>query len=97
MAETYQSMYQNEIRALELTINDQDGAVFAPSAAYTSVRDSDGTTVVAEQDAQVDNNQIRTIIGTAVTATPGEYDVIWRIITTEYTYYHITQLEIQEL
>jgi len=94
---TYQSFYQNEIRALELTINDQDGNNFYPSAAYAEVKTDTGVQVVAEQPAMVDSNQVRTLIGTTVTATVGEYKVIWRILYSGYTYYHITILEVQEL
>lgn len=94
---TYQSFYQNEIRALELTINDQDGNDFIPSAAFAQVLTDKGVEVVAEQSAQIDSNQVRTIIGTAVTATAGEYKVIWRILYASYTYYHSTVLEVQEL
>jgi len=94
---TYQSFYQNEVRALELTINDQDGNDFIPSAAYAQVKTDKGVQVVAEQSAQVDSNQVRTIIGTTVTATAGEYKVIWRILYSQYIYYHTTILEVQEL
>ena len=39
---TYQSFYQNEVRALELTINDQDGYSFSPSGAYTQIKTDAG-------------------------------------------------------
>ncbi len=95
--ETYKSMYQNEARALEIEINDNDGASFAPSAAHVQVLDENGSTVVAEQAALVANNTIATVIGTTVTATPGEYKIIWRILHSVHTYYHVTKLEVQEL
>lgn len=95
--ETYQSMYQNEIRALQIEIDDDDGQDFAPSAAYVQVKDSSGSTVVAEQAALVLNNTIATLIGTTVTATVGEYKIIWRILHSNHTYYHITILTVQEL
>lgn len=94
---TYQSFYQNEIRALELTIDDQDGNDFIPSAAWVEVQDSAGTAVVAEQAAMVDSSNIRTIIGTATTGTVGTYKVIWRLARTGYTYFHVTLLEVQPL
>ena len=96
MSTTYQSFYVNEDRALEITINDQDGNDFAPSAAWAQVRTDTGTIVIAEQSAMVVGNQIRTIIGTTVTATAGEYKVIWRITYGGHTYFHITILEVQE-
>ena len=96
MAETYQSFYVNEDRALEITINDQDGNDFAPSAAWAQVITDKGATVIAEQAAMVVDNKIRTLIGTTVTATAGEYKVIWRIGYAGHTYYHITIFEVQE-
>lgn len=97
MSETYQSFYQGEIRALEITINDQDGNDFAPSAAWTEIKNNSGTIIVSEQPAMVTANKIVTIIGTLVTANLGKYNVIWRIVYSGHTYYHVTQLEIQEL
>lgn len=97
MSSTYQAFYQNEIRALELDINDQTGADFSPSAAYVTVQTKSGTEVVAEQAASISGSQIRTIIGTTTTATVGEYKVIWKILASGYTYYHVTDLEIVEL
>ncbi len=95
--ETYQSMYEGEIRALELEIDDDDGANFVPSGAFVQVLDDTGATVVAEQAALVVNNTVATLIGTTVTATPGEYKIIWRIIHSVHTYKHVTILEVQEL
>ena len=94
---TYQSFYQNEIRALELTIDDQDGNDFIPSAAWVEVQDSAGTAVVAEQAAMVDSGNIRTVIGVATTGTVGTYKIIWRIGYSGHTYYHVTILEVQPL
>lgn len=94
---TYQAFYINEVRALEIDINDQTGADFSPSAAYVTVQNSSGSVVVAEQAAQVSGSQVRTLIGTTTTATVGEYKVIWRILYGGYTYYHVTDLEIMEL
>lgn len=95
--ETYQSFYKGEIRALRVTIDDQDGADFAPSAAYVQIKDKNGETVVAEQAALVSSNTVSTLIGTTVTDSVGTYKVIWRILHSVHTYYHITELEIQEL
>ena len=93
---TYQSFYVNEDRALEITINDQDGNDFAPSAAWAQVRTNTGTIVIAEQSAMVAGSSISTLIGTIVTANAGEYKVIWRVAYGGHTYYHITILEVQE-
>lgn len=95
--QTYQALYQNERRAVELTINDQDGQDFAPSAAYASIEDSNGNTVITEQAAQVIGNTILTVVGPTVTANIGEYKIKWRILKSGYTYYHATDLEILTL
>jgi len=92
--QTYQSLYQNEIRAIELTINDQDGQDFVPSAAFFAVENESGTEVVAEQAAQIVGNTVLAIIGTLVTATIGKYRIIWRLQRTGYTYYHATDLDV---
>lgn len=97
MSATYQSFYQNEVRALQLEIDDNDGTDFVPSGAYVQVQDSDGDTVVAEQAALVSLNTVSTLIGTSVTSVVGEYRVIWRILHSQHTYYHITELQVESL
>jgi len=94
---TYQEMNQNEIRPLEVSINDHTGAPFSPSAAYSSVYDADGAEIVSEQPAMVIDNKIYTVIGTIVSANTGNYTVKWRIVYSNYTYYHATDLVIVEL
>ena len=93
---TYQSFYINEIRALELTINDREGQPFCPSGATVTIKNESGSTVVSEQAAMVSTNRVRTIIGTTVTSTVGEYKVIWKIRYGSYSYYHVTILEVQD-
>ena len=97
MSETYQSFYQNEKRALQITINDQDGAQFQSEAASASVVDINGTTVVDWQAASVVSNTVNTIIGPAVTRNTGSYKVYWRLTKDGYVYYHVTELEVMEL
>ena len=101
MSMTYVDMYENERRAIEISIRDQDDATWDPTAAYASVIDEDGDTVVAEAVAYVTDNLIYTIIDSTVTETPGNYQVIWRITKTSgvqtYTYYHKTVLTVKEL
>ena len=93
---TYQSFYVSEDRALEITINDQDGNDFSPSAAWAQIKTDKGVQVIAEQPAMVVGSSVRTLIGPTVTGTAGEYKVIWRMAYSGHTYYHITILEIQE-
>lgn len=94
---TYITFYQGEIRAVEITIRDQDDDDFDPSGAYFSVVDSDGTTVKAEADCLVTENKIYALINTEVTATVDEYEIVWRIVKDSYTYYHKTKLNVEEL
>jgi len=105
---TYQTLYQNEIRAIEITINQQDGTQFIPSGAYVTIlrtADSDNayagtdytdTVVIAEQAAQVNGNSVSTLIGTTTTANVGTYKILWKILRSTYTYYHVTDLEVVE-
>lgn len=95
--QTYQALYQNEIRAVELTINDQNGVDFSPSGAYAAIENEAGDTVVAEQSAMVSGNQVYTVVGTITTATIGKYRILWRILKDGYTYRHATDLEILSL
>lgn len=103
MSRTYQSLYQNEVRAIELTIDDNTGTDWEPSAAYTTVFKVDRknytnkqttTTVVAEQAAMTQADKVYTVIGTATTSACGDYQIYWKIRKGRYTYYHVTDLEV---
>lgn len=98
---TYIDMYENERRAVEISIRDQDDVVWTPSSAYASVIDEDGETVVSEAAAYVDENKVYTIIDSDVTGTPGKYQVVWRILKVSgsqtYTYYHKTWINVKDL
>lgn len=94
---TYQTLYEGEIRAVEITINDQDGQDFEPDSATAKVLDEDENTVVTEQAATTSGNQIYTVIGTTTTSNTGKYKIIWKIIKGSYTYYHATDLEVHDL
>lgn len=91
---TYQELNINEIRAVQLTIEDNDGVDFAPSAAYVTINDKIGNTVVARQAAFITNNNAYTIVGTATTSAEGNFNLIWELHKSGYTYYHCTELEV---
>lgn len=91
---TYQELNINEIRAVELTVEDKDGTQFIPSAAYVTVNNSQGNAIVARQAAFTSGNEISTVIGTITTSAVGDYSIIWEMLYGGYTYYHCTQLEI---
>jgi len=94
---TYQEFYQNEVRPVSITLNDEDGNSFAPSAAYYTVKDSDDDVVIAESEATVSTNVVTGIITTAVTVTVGTYKIEWRLRKNAYTYYHVTDLKISAI
>lgn len=97
MSRTLQTFLQNEIRALQITVRDQDGDAYTPDSATTEVQDVSGNTVVAEQAAQVTGNTVQTLIGTATTSVVGTYYIIWKLVKDSYTYYHVTELEVNKL
>ena len=103
MSRTLQSFLQNEIRALEITVRDQDGNSYVPDGAYYSVQDINGDyvtsagTPIDELPARVLENTVSTIIGEATTAQVGTYYIIWKLLKDNYTYLHVTELEVAKL
>ena len=98
---TYLTIYQNEQRAAELEIRDQDDAAYTPSLVYAKVVNNIGSIVMAEVPALIIGNKAVILITSTVSANIGEYEIIWRILQTAgettYTFYHKTQLSIEEL
>lgn len=95
--QTNQTLYQNEKRAVEIRLTDQDDATFEPDAAYTVVYDSSGNIVRESQSCYKESNKIYDIIGPAVTENAGDYEIIWKIEKGDYTYYHKTNLTVLSL
>jgi hypothetical protein len=98
---TYEIFYQNEVRAVTISIRDQDDNIWVPTSASSWVVDSVGNLVVGESTATVLSNSVTCIIGTTVTTTAGLYEIIWKISRvsgdTTYIYYHKTSLSVEEL
>jgi len=94
---THQEINQNEIRPLELSINDHTGAPFNPSGAYATIYDSENNIVVDEHIVMISGEKIYTILDTVVTGIVGSYTVKWKILYGGYTYYHITDVDVVEL
>jgi hypothetical protein len=94
---TYQELNINEIRAVQLTIEDRNGIEFAPSASYVTIKDIQGNIKVPKQMAFSSGNKISTIVGTRTTSAAGNYNIIWEIKKSGYTYYHCTELEVSPL
>ena len=94
---TYQALNQNEIRAVELTLRDNDGMPFDPEEVATEVTDMNGDVIIPEQSALFTDNVAYTMIGTVVTGTTGEYKLKLKIIKSSQTYFHVTKLTITGL
>jgi len=94
---TYQTLYKNEKRAVEITINDQDGRPFLSDAASASVYDKNNVVIVAEQAATVSENTVYTIIDSTTTEIVGNYKIIWKLKKDNYKYQHVTDLIIEDL
>ena len=98
---SYVTLYQNEVRAVEITIRDEKDLIWEPSTAYFSIINSDGTTVLAEATAMVEDNKVFAIFPSSVSAICGSYDIIWKIVKTiaanSYVYYHKTNVVVEEL
>jgi len=97
--ETHQTLYQNENRAISLTVLDQDKAAFddIQNATY-SVKTDSGTSVIPDQSAFISDNVVYCIIGTTTTASVGDYQIVWKLIDSNgYIYYHKTSIEVLAL
>ena len=98
---TYLSFYQNEVRAVEISVLDQDDQIFYPSSATAYVVNNLGTVVQPEQPVMVTGNSMYILITTATTLVPGTYEIVWKMTLTAdshtYIYYHKTTLEIEKL
>jgi hypothetical protein len=94
MSETYQAFYVNEVRKLEITVNDEDGNPFTGFTGDVSVLDSVGQTIIPEAVATVDENTISTTITQTTTAAAGDYKIVWKISKSGHIYYHITELAV---
>lgn len=91
---TYQELNQNEVRTVQLTIEDTDGVEFAPSAAYATIKDKSGNTVVPQQTASLQDNNVYVTVNTMTTSAEGSYNLIWELRKDGFVYYHCTELEI---
>jgi len=93
--ETIKTLYQNERRALKLSLYNDNDSFDDITESFYSVYDNDGNIVIAEQKAYTDDNSASVVIGTTVTSTIGTYYIIWKIIdNNNYIYYHKTLLQV---
>ena len=95
--ETYQELYINEVRQIQITVNDQDGNPFTNFTATATVLNSAGGTVVAETAGTVNENTISTTINQTTTRRTGKYKIVWKISKSVHVYYHVMELSVIEL
>lgn len=97
MSNSYITFYQNEVRAIELVILDQDDVSWVPTTAYYTVINELERIIVSLEPAQVTSTGVSALISTNVTETPGTYVVQWKLVKDSYIYYHKTTLIVNEL
>lgn len=77
---TYQDLNLNDIKTVQITVYRDTGEPYAPSGAYFKVNGSlKDNPIIPRTPANVDSNKVYTQIGTTITASAGEYDLIWEI------------------
>lgn len=99
MDRTYQELTQNDKRWVDLKINRKTGVAYVPSAAYYEVVGHEKqNSVVPETVATINENQNRVsaFITETVTASAGDYDIIWRIRKNGNENFHCTRLLVNE-
>ncbi len=94
---TYQTLFKDEVRAVELTIRDETGTLYTPSAGYSQIFDEDGNQITTQQGTYITTGKIYTIVDTNTTANIGKYKIVWSLLNYGYTYYHATELTVVEL
>ena len=92
-----QTLYEGEKRAIEITLTDQDDAVFEPTVVYTTIYNEDDEVVRVYQEAYLTSNRMYDIVDTTVTANTGNYYIVWKIVKSEYIYYHRTSIVVLSL
>jgi len=97
MDNTYQELYKNENRAIRIKLYDKDRATFDPDSAYSTIYDSNNEIVRVERGCMTDSTSVWDIVSTTVTATVGEYYILWKIIKNNYIYYHRTNLRVSDV
>ena len=94
---TYQEINYNDIRWVDLKVNKNNGEPYSPSAAYYEVRGHDNQNVVIPKTlATINNNKVSAKITQTVTASAGDYDIVWEIHKEGNTNYHCTRLLVNE-
>lgn len=97
MDRTYQELTQNDRRWVDLRINRNTGVAYSPSGAYYEVRGHEKQNIVVPQTvATINENRVSAFITETVTASAGDYDILWEIRKEGNTNYHCTRLLVSE-
>lgn len=97
MDRTYQELTVNDRRFLDLNINRRNGEAFPPSGAFYSVVGHEKQNPVqARAVASINYNKVTGLITETVTASAGDYDILWEIRKDGASYYHCTSLLVTE-
>ena len=98
---SYITLYQNEVRAISITIRDEKDLAWSPSTAKFYIINSNGDTVLSEATAMVEDNIVYAIFPSSVSTVCGSYDIVWKIekvvAPNTYIYYHKTNVVVEEL
>ena len=95
--ETYVNWPQYTESALSLIVNDNEGNALKPDGVYVTIKTINDIVVIPEQAGMILGNQCLTAIGKTVTNIPDTYQIYWRIIKDEFTYIHLSHLDVTEL
>lgn len=93
---TYQTLYQNEIRNIELSLREDDETIFIPTSGAVNIYDEDDSLILSA-NAIINSNVISYLVNTTITETTGEYQIIWKINKNNENFYHKTILKVLEL
>jgi hypothetical protein len=96
MEPTYQELALNDKRTIELTAYTTTGEAFIPSGASYLVRNLRHAIIISKTDALINANKIYFQISLSITASAGEYEVIWELRKNGDFLYHCTRLLVNE-
>ena len=77
---TYQDLKVGDKKTIQITTYRNNGEAYSPSGAYYKVNGGKrNNPIIPRTAASIDNNRIYTKIGPTITASAGEYDLIWEL------------------
>ena len=94
---TYVQFFINEVRAISITIRDDQELDFNPDTVTCLVENVSGSVLVVDTPAQIVANMASFTIDTTITANKGIYNAIWTINKDNLVYKHKTILTVEDL